>query len=77
MDEADVAQAQEARSRESAIAYARSNSGPAALAPCGACHYCGEALSAGVFCPPVDDMGDGCARDHAALKAAEKRNGGR
>lgn len=73
MDEADIAEMQEARSREAAIANART--GPAGLKPCGACHYCGEGIRAGLFCPPVDASGDGCARDYDALKAADRRNG--
>lgn len=68
-----MAEMQEAQSREAAIAKVRSS--PAGLRPCGACHYCGEGIRSGLFCPPVDTHGDGCARDYDIQKSANRRNG--
>ena len=74
-DECDIAEAQEERARASAIDAVRRSVASQILKPRGACHYCGESLLAGVFCPAVDETGDGCARDYDIGKAAKLRNG--
>lgn len=42
------------------------------LIPAGYCHYCGEAIHNGLFCPPVDDDGDGCSRDYDRQRKADQ-----
>jgi hypothetical protein len=34
------------------------------LPPSGHCYFCDEAIGPGLFCPPVDALGDGCSRDY-------------
>ncbi len=65
----DRATDREEKDRELALKYRKPT-----VIPCGACHYCGEPLPAGMlFCPPIIE--GSCRDDWEREQAAKIRNG--
>ncbi len=70
MDISDMATAREEQHRAISL-DAQARAAQAALKPMGACHNCGETLSAGLlFCPGV-----ACRDDFEKRQQAKRRNG--